>query len=67
MNTHCQPDAGGAEVDATLEPIIFVGLESKGGSWITKGTLLRGGRGPKGASLGRSIEFVVSRGLLRPR
>ena len=67
MNTHCQPDPCGAEEEATLEPIISVGLESKGGSWITKGTLLGGGGGPNGASLRRSIDFVVSRGPLRQR
>ena len=67
MNAHCQPNAGGAEEEATLEPIISVGLGYKGGSRITKGTLLGGGGGPNGASLGRSIDFVVSRGPLRPR
>ena len=67
MNMLCQPDAGGAEEEAILEPIILVGLGSKGVSRMTKGTVV-GARGElKGTSLGCSKDLVVSCGLLRPR
>ena len=47
-----------------LEPTILVDLGFEGGSWMTSGTVVGV---PEGASLGRSVDSDVSRGLLRPR
>nr|POE68940.1 hypothetical protein CFP56_53002 [Quercus suber] len=55
MKTLCQPWEGGAEEEVMLEPTSSAGLGSKGGSRMTRGTVVGIGEGPKDELMGGSV------------